>query len=135
VVGVGVAQAADKKPNIVMLMQDDTAGTISAVIREAAWPSPFRPQCYQARQGGRDVHVLVRPGQLHSRAASFITGAFPIRSALSIVVAPGDEKRCASRRRPLRSFFKKNGYTTYFSGKWHLGRQTRSLSNEHGLTR
>jgi arylsulfatase A-like enzyme len=44
----------------------------------------------------------------------------PIRSALSIVVAPGDPNYL--RKTPtIAEFFQKNGYTTYFSGKWHLG--------------
>jgi arylsulfatase A-like enzyme len=53
--------------------------------------------------------------------ASFITGRVPIRSALSIVVAPGDENRLRPETPTIAEFFKKNGYSTYFSGKWHLG--------------
>ena len=50
-----------------------------------------------------------------------MTGRIPIRSALSIVVAPGDENYLQPETPTIAEFFKKNGYTTYFSGKWHLG--------------
>jgi arylsulfatase A-like enzyme len=47
--------------------------------------------------------------------ASFMTGRIPIRSALSIVVAPGDENRLKKHTPTIAEFFQKNGYTTYFS--------------------
>src|SRR4029078_7728138 len=53
--------------------------------------------------------------------ASFITGRIPLRSSLSVVVAPGDENGLKKETPTIAEFFKKNGYQTYFSGKWHLG--------------
>jgi arylsulfatase len=65
--------------------------------------------------------------------ASFITGRIPIRSALSIVVAPGDENYLRKETPTIAEFFKKNGYQTYFSGKWHLGDKPESYPIEHGF--
>ena len=65
--------------------------------------------------------------------ASFITGRIPIRSALSIVVAPGDQNALRKETPTIAEFFKKNGYSTYFSGKWHLGDQPDSYPIEHGF--
>jgi arylsulfatase A-like enzyme len=53
--------------------------------------------------------------------ASFHTGRIPIRSALSDVVVPGDRNGLLKETPTIAEFFKKNGYSTYFSGKWHLG--------------
>jgi len=64
--------------------------------------------------------------------ASFITGRIPIRSALSIVVAPGDENHLRKETPTIAEFFKKNGYTTYFSGKWHLGDKPEFYPIAHG---
>ena len=50
--------------------------------------------------------------------SSFITGRIPIRSALSIVVAPGDENALKKETPTIAEFFQKNGFSTYFSGKW-----------------
>ena len=33
----------------------------------------------------------------------------------------------------IAEFFKKNGYSTYFSGKWHLGDKPESYPIEHGF--
>ena len=46
--------------------------------------------------------------------ASFITGRIPIRSALSIVVAPGDENALRKETPTIAEFFQKNNYSTYF---------------------
>jgi arylsulfatase A-like enzyme len=44
-----------------------------------------------------------------------MTGRIPIRSALSIVVAPGDENALKKETPTIAEFFQKNGYSTYFS--------------------
>jgi arylsulfatase A-like enzyme len=64
--------------------------------------------------------------------ASFMTGRIPIRSALSIVVAPGDENYLRKETPTIAEFFQKNGYSTYFSGKWHLGDKPAAYPTEHG---
>jgi arylsulfatase len=65
--------------------------------------------------------------------ASFITGRIPIRTALSIVVAPGDENFLRKETPTIAEYFKKNGYTTYFSGKWHMGDKPEAYPTEHGF--
>ena len=65
--------------------------------------------------------------------SSFMTGRYPIRSALSVVVAPGDPNGLTKSTPTIAEFFQKNGYTTYFSGKWHLGDQPKFYPIEHGF--
>src|SRR5215471_1941338 len=65
--------------------------------------------------------------------ASFMTGRIPIRSALSIVVAPGDENYLHKETPTIAEFFQKNGYSTYFSGKWHMGDKPAAYPTEHGF--
>jgi arylsulfatase A-like enzyme len=48
----------------------------------------------------------------------------PIRSALSVVTVLGDANFLRPETPTIAEFFKKNGYTTYFWGKWHLGGKT-----------
>ena len=64
---------------------------------------------------------------------SFMTGRIPIRSALSVVIVPGDENFLRKETPTIAEFFKKNGYTTYFSGKWHLGDKPEAYPIEHGF--
>ena len=67
--------------------------------------------------------------------ASFMTGRYPIRTALSVVVAPGDANGLQKSVPTIAEFFQKNGYGTYFSGKWHLGDQAEVLSHRARLRR
>src|SRR6201993_3451772 len=128
------AQAADKKPNIVMLMTDDTGwndfGCYSGGGAGLGHPTPNVDRI--AKEG---AVFTCWYGQASCTAgrASFMTGRIPIRSALSIVVAPGDENRLRKETPTIAEFFQKNGYTTYFSGKWHLGDKPDAYPIEHGF--
>jgi arylsulfatase A-like enzyme len=119
---VCTAQAADKRPNIVMLMTDDTGwndfGCYSGGGAGLGHPTPNVDRI--AKEG---AVFTCWYGQASCTAgrASFMTGRYPIRSALSIVVAPGDENHLKKETPTIAEFFQKNGYTTYFSGKWHMG--------------
>jgi arylsulfatase len=62
-----------------------------------------------------------------------MTGRIPIRTALSIVVAPGDENYLRPETPTIAEFFQKNGYATYFSGKWHMGDKPISYPTNHGF--
>src|SRR6059058_4008033 len=89
-VGVGTsAQAADKKPNVVMLMQDDTGwndfGCYSGGGAALGHPTPNVDRL--AKEGAMFTCWYGQASCTAGRA-SFITGRIPIRSALSIVVAP-----------------------------------------------
>ena len=83
------AQAADKKPNILMLMEDDTGWFDFGCYhggRALGHPTPHVDQL--AKEGAMFTSWYGQASCTAGRA-SFITGRIPIRSALSIVVAPG----------------------------------------------
>ena len=65
--------------------------------------------------------------------ASLMTGRIPIRSALSVVVVPGDKNGLRKETPTIAEFYQKNGYSTYFSGKWHLGDVPEFYPIEHGF--
>src|SRR5205823_7488132 len=130
------AQAADKKPNIVILMTDDVGwsdfGYISGGGADLGHPTPNIDRI--AKEG---AHFTSWYGQASCTAgrASLITGRIPIRSALSIVVSPGDQNFLRKETPTIAEFFKKNGYSTYYSGKWHLGDKPESYPIEHEIGR
>src|SRR6516162_3341942 len=131
---VATGQAADKKPNIVMLMTDDTGwndfGCYSGGGATLGHPTPNIDRI--AKEGAVFTSWYGQASCTAGRA-SFITGRIPIRSALSIVVAPGDENRLRKETPTIAEFFQKNGYSTYFSGKWHLGDKPDAYPTEHGF--
>jgi len=49
------------------------------------------------------------------------------------VVAPGDENFLRKETPTIAEYFQKNGYSTYFSGKWHLGDEPEAYPTEHGF--
>jgi arylsulfatase A-like enzyme len=127
------AQAQAKRPNIVMLMTDDTGwGDFGAYGGGTALGHPTPNIDRIAKEGATFTNWYGQASCTAGRA-SFITGRIPIRSALSIVVAPGDENRLRKETPTIAEFFQKNGYSTYFSGKWHLGDKPDAYPIEHGF--
>jgi arylsulfatase len=123
-----------KKPNIVMLMTDDTGwqdfGAYSGGGAALGHPTPNVDQV--AKEGAVFTNWYGQASCTAGRA-SFMTGRVPIRSALSVVVAPGDENYLHKETPTIAEFFQKNGYSTYFSGKWHLGDKPVAYPIEHGF--
>jgi arylsulfatase A-like enzyme len=123
-----------KRPNIVVLMTDDTGwndfGAYTGGGAALGHPTPNIDRI--AREGATFTNWYGQASCTAGRA-SFITGRVPIRTALSIVVAPGDENAIKKETPTIAEFFNKNGYSTYFSGKWHLGDKPEAYPIEHGF--
>ena len=128
------AQATTQKPNIVMLMTDDTGwgdfGAYSGGGLSLGHPTPNIDRI--AKEGALFTSWYGQASCTAGRA-SFMTGRIPIRSALSIVVAPGDENYLRKQTPTIGEFFQKNGYSTYFSGKWHMGDIPAAYPTAHGF--
>ena len=129
-----ISAQTSEKPNIVMLMTDDTGwndfGAYSGGGAANGHPTPNIDK--MAKEGATFTSWYGQASCTAGRA-SFMTGRIPIRSALSIVVAPGDENYLRPETPTIAEFFKKNGYTTYFSGKWHLGDKPVAYPTNHGF--
>lgn len=129
-----LSQADTKKPNIVMLMTDDTGwsdfGAYSGGGASLGHPTPNVDR--MAKEGATFTSWYGQASCTAGRA-SFMTGRIPIRSALSIVVAPGDENYLRKETPTIAEFFQKNGYSTYFSGKWHMGDKPAAYPTAHGF--
>ena len=123
-----------QRPNIVMLMTDDTGwsdfGAYPGGGQSLGHPTPNVDRI--AKEGALFTNWYGQASCTAGRA-SFMTGRIPIRSALSIVVAPGDENYLRKETPTIAEFFQKEGYSTYFSGKWHMGDKPASYPTEHGF--
>ena len=76
---------------------------------------------------------MVRPGGLARPAAlHFITGRVPVRSALSVVIAPDRSKRTSAGYRPWPRF-QKERLPDLFLGKWHLGDTIDAMPVDRGF--
>ena len=109
----GPAMAQQKKPNIIMLMTDDTGwqdfGAYTGGGAALGHPTPNVDQV--AKEGALFTNWYGQASCTAGRA-SFMTGRIPIRSALSIVVAPGDENYLHKETPTIAEFFQKNGFAS-----------------------
>jgi len=129
-----LSQAQEKRPNIVVLMTDDTGwNDFGAYPGGGAALGHPTPNIDQIAKEGATFTSWYGQASCTAGRASFITGRIPIRSALSVVVAPGDENYLHKETPTIAQFFQKNGYSTYFSGKWHLGDKPEAYPIEHGF--
>ena len=121
------------RPNVVVIMTDDVGwgdlGSYGGGVTRGA-PTPNLDRL--AAEGERFTTWYGQASCTAGRA-SFITGRVPIRSALSVVIAPGDPNRLRRETPTIAEFFRRNGYRTYFSGKWHLGDKPEAFPIEHGF--
>ena len=128
------AQQQQKRPNIVILMTDDTGwNDFGAYTGGGAALGHPTPNIDRIAKEGAVFTSWYGQASCTAGRASFMTGRIPIRSALSIVVAPGDENALKKETPTIAEFFQKNGYSTYFSGKWHLGDKPAAYPIEHGF--
>jgi Sulfatase len=82
VLPMAAASAQEKRPNIVMLMTDDTGWNDFGAYGGGANLGHPTPNIDRIAQEGAVFTSWYGP---------FMTGRIPIRSALSVVVVPGDE--------------------------------------------
>jgi arylsulfatase A-like enzyme len=122
-----------KRPNIVMLMSDDTGWNDLGVYLGGANLGHPTPNLDRIAKEGAMFTSWLGQASCTAGRASFITGRIPIRSALSVVVGPGDENFLHKETPTIAEFFKKIGYSTYYSGKWHLGDKPEAYPIEHGF--
>jgi arylsulfatase len=136
VFGLAVAAlpvAAQKKPNVIVIFGDDVGwGDLGAYGGGETRGAPTPNLDRMAAEGARFTTWYGQASCTAGRA-SFITGRIPIRSALSVVIAPGDPNKLRKEVPTIAEFYKKNGYTTYMSGKWHLGDTPDAFPTEHGF--
>ncbi|MBV8569130.1 MAG: arylsulfatase [Acidobacteriaceae bacterium] len=133
VITPALAQTTGKKPNVIVIFGDDVGwGDLGAygggLTRGAPTPNLDRI----AAEGVRFTNWYGQASCTAGRA-SLITGRIPVRSALSVVVAPGDPNYLHPETPTIAEFYKKNGYTTYMSGKWHLGDTPAAFPAQHGF--
>ena len=133
--GVSQAQAQEKRPNIVMLMTDDTGwNDFGAYSNGGSGARPSDAERRPDRQGRRrssptgTARRAARPAAPRSSP-----GAFRSARRCRSWSRPADQNYLRKETPTIAEFFKKNGYSTYFSGKWHLGDKPESYPIEHGF--
>lgn len=126
------ADAQQQKPNIIMIVSDDTGyGDLEpyggGVGRGMPTPSIDR----LASEGMTFFTFYAQPSCTPGRAA-MQTGRIPNRSGMTTVAFQGQGGGLPAAEWTLASVLKTAGYKTFFTGKWHLGESDYALPNAQG---
>ena len=129
---ISVAQEQEQKPNILLIVSDDTGyGDLGAYLggENRGMPTPNLDQL--AEDGMLFTSFYAQPSCTPGRAA-IQTGRIPNRSGMTTVAFQGQGGGLPAAEWTLASMLKRAGYDTYFTGKWHLGEDDYALPNAHG---
>jgi arylsulfatase len=128
----GLASAADKKPNIVIIWGDDIGqSNISAYSRGLmGYQTPNIDRV--AKEGVMFTDYYAEQSCTAGRAA-FITGQSVFRTGLSKVGLPGADLGMRKEDPTIAGLLKAQGYATGQFGKNHLGDKDDMLPTAHGF--
>ncbi|MCF8033196.1 MAG: arylsulfatase [Desulfarculaceae bacterium] len=126
------ALAANQKPNILLIVSDDTGyGDLGVYGGGEGRGMPTPNLDRMADQGMTFFSFYAQPSCTPGRAA-MQTGRIPNRSGMTTVAFQGQGGGLPAAEWTLASVLKKAGYQTYFTGKWHLGEADYALPNAQG---
>ncbi len=130
--GMSPAAAQEKKPNIILLVSDDTGYGDLGVYgggEGRGMPTPNLDRL--ANEGVQFWSFYAQPSCTPGRAA-MQTGRIPNRSGMTTVAFQGQGGGLPAAEWTLASVLKTGGYKTFFTGKWHLGEADYALPNAQG---
>ena len=126
------ALAADKKPNILLLVSDDTGyGDLGPYGGGEGRGMPT-PSIDRLAAGGMTFFSFYAQPSCTPGRAAIQTGRIPNRSGMTTVAFQGQGGGLPAAEWTLASMLKQGGYETYFTGKWHLGESDYALPNAQG---
>jgi arylsulfatase len=123
--------AAAAKPLNVILMYADDLGWGDLGCYGSPLSTPHLDQA--AREGTRFTHCLSANPVCSPSRASLLTGRYPTRVGVPIVLFPADRTGLADGEQTLANLLKTAGYKTQCVGKWHLGHTAPNLPTYKGF--
>ncbi len=128
---IAPAQAADKKPNILVIFGDDIGmWNVGAYTHGMMGRTPNIDSL--AKDGMLFTDHYGQPSCTAGRAA-FITGQLPIRTGMTTIGIPGSTLGIQKEDPTLAEVLKSVGYNTAQFGKNHLGDRNAFLPTVHGF--
>ncbi len=129
---LGNAMAQTDKPNIILLVSDDTGyGDLGPYGGGEGRGMPTPNIDRLAAEGMTLFSFYAQPSCTPGRVA-MQTGRIPNRSGMTTVAFQGQGGGLPAAEWTLASVLKTAGYQTFFTGKWHLGEDDYALPNAQG---
>ncbi|HEX5000669.1 MAG TPA: arylsulfatase [Terriglobia bacterium] len=130
--GAGRAAQQQARPNILLIVSDDTGwGDLGPYGGGEGRGMPTPNIDRMAAEGMTFFSFYAQPSCTPGRAA-IQTGRNPNRSGMTTVAFQGQGGGLPHAEWTLGSVLKTAGYETYFTGKWHLGESDYALPNAQG---
>jgi arylsulfatase len=127
-----IAQAQDKKPNILFIMGDDVGWFNLSAYHQGIMSSRTPNIDRLAHEGVRFTDYYAEASCTAGRA-NFITGQIPLRTGLTTVGQAGADVGLPDKACTLATALKAQGYATGQFGKNHLGDLNKYLPTLHGF--
>ncbi|TFH22014.1 MAG: arylsulfatase [Myxococcales bacterium] len=126
------AQAADTKPNIVVIMADDI-GWFNIGAYNQGMMAGHTPNLDRLAAEGMRFTDYYAEASCTAGRANFITGELPIRTGLTTVGQAGSPIGMPAEAPTIAAALKAEGYATGQFGKNHLGDLNKFLPTVHGF--
>ena len=126
------ANAADKKPNIVVIMGDDV-GWFNIGAYHRGMMSGKTPNLDKLAAEGMMFTDYYAEASCTAGRANFITGEIPLRTGLTTVGQAGADVGIPEQACTIATVLKSMGYATGQFGKNHLGDLNKYLPTVHGF--
>ncbi|SDH85295.1 arylsulfatase [Pseudomonas panipatensis] len=127
-----LAQAANDKPNIVVIMADDV-GWLNIGAYNQGMMAGRTPNLDQLAAEGMRFTDYYAEASCTAGRANFITGELPIRTGMTTVGQAGSPVGLPAQAVTLATALKSMGYATGQFGKNHLGDLNEFLPTVHGF--
>jgi arylsulfatase A-like enzyme len=129
--GAAAAESPAKRPNVVIILTDDQGYADVGCFGAKGFQTPHLDR--MAREGIRFSDFYVASSVCSPSRAALMTGCYPQRIGLPIVLEADSEIGLSSEEETLPQLLKKAGYATGMFGKWHLGDRLPFLPTRHGF--
>ncbi|WP_068315858.1 arylsulfatase [Polycladidibacter hongkongensis] len=126
------SSAAGSKPNILMIISDDTGYWDLGPYFGGKARGMDTPNLDQMAHEGMIFTDFYAQASCTPGRAAMQTGRIPNRSGMTTVAFQGQGGGLPAAEWTLASLLKEAGYNTYFAGKWHLGESDYALPTAHG---
>src|SRR5512137_2278510 len=120
-----------RKPNFVVILTDDLGYADVGCYGAEGFQTPHLDR--MAREGMRFLDFYVASSVCSPSRAALMTGCYPQRVGLPVVLEAGSETGLSSEEEIIPRLLKAAGYATGMFGKWHLGDKPAFLPTRHGF--
>jgi arylsulfatase len=127
----GLSLAADRPPNLVVVLADDLGYGDLGCFGAKGWKTPHLDAL--AKEGIRFTSFYVAQPVCSASRTALLTGCYPNRLGIHGALGPKATHGISAGETTLAELCRAKGYATGMVGKWHLGHRPPFLPTRHGF--